>query len=290
MNRPFRLPNAALDKALARHLAVGSLPRGYIDGLIVANDASDVTNDVSISAGVCRSTHNIVDGEVSTLTRDQIDLELPATIIKQLDVAWRPSNYDGTGRDGGTRSGVRSASAIANGTWPLFVMGGRDVQTDVFAHDGMTPTLPAGYTAYRHIHSLVRSGGALREFVQAGDYVSWNTPVAESFNGTNPGTGPTSRVLTVPLGIVVEAEFDVFMIDAGSGAVNAVFTALDTTSVAIGTNNVSLAIDGSSTAAGRFRVKTNTAGEIRTAFSASSANLTFNVRTRGYFFRRGRDS
>src|ERR1700754_1262771 len=107
MNAPLRLPNSAIEKALALRYAQGSLPRGWIDGLTLSNDGTDATNDIGIASGSARSTSRIVDGAVSTLTRDQCDIDLPVAIIKQLDVAWAPENYDPDGFGGGDRSGGR---------------------------------------------------------------------------------------------------------------------------------------------------------------------------------------
>src|SRR5581483_6793069 len=100
----------------------GVLPRGYIDGLTIANDTTDAVNDISVAPGCCRSTVNMAfsfDNAPSTLTRHQRDIEFSRTMIKQLDVSWAPEN---AGRS--DRSGGRSSAAIANGTWHVFAIGG----------------------------------------------------------------------------------------------------------------------------------------------------------------------
>lgn len=207
MNRAHRFPNSSPERAHERRAYDGLwLPRGWIDGLIVSNDGTDATNDIGVSAGVCRSTVNIVDGAASTLTRDQIDLEIPVAIIKQLDVLFAPTNYDGAGRDGGTRSGMLSSTAITDTDWHILAVGKRGEPTDILAHNTFTQAsiLPelqriGGYTAYRRIRTI-RRATSIRLETQTGDFIRFKTPPRD-INDSDVSTTADTYTLSVPTGV-----------------------------------------------------------------------------------------
>lgn len=301
MQRPFGLAADSLLKLLERRVRRGFLPYNHLGGLTLSNDTTDATNDISIAIGSARSSVNVVDGAASTLPSDQIDLELPVSIIKQLDVAWAQDNYNPIDAvSGGDRSGGRSSSAIANTTWHVFLIGGRNVKTDILFHDSVTQSsilaeLRMGYTAYRRIGSIVRTGGAIKAFTQFDDRFLWTTPPLD-FDTQAPGTSAVTATLTVPTGIVVEADVSVGLY-TGTTALNGVlFTALvqtagtptdpGTAALAPAGNTISLNRNGAAWIQQRIHLLTNTSGQVRYQLFASGASDRVAAFTNGWRDRR----
>lgn len=306
MNRWYGLPNTSPLKALERKHAEGYLPRGWIDGLILSNDTTDATNDIAISAGVCRSTANVINGVPSTLSRDQVDMEIPVGIIKQLDVAWAPENYDEEGFSGGGRSGGRSPSSISDTTWHTFVIGGPGLPNDVLFHDSVTQSsviaaLPSGYTAYRRIGSVVRASSAIKAFTQFGDEFRWRTPAAD-FNSNPSSTSSAMGTLSVPIGVQVKSiiTFSLFQSVSALGVtgyavVNSPYDADNAASSSNYTNHIVSSNDSvnnlqqlADTVVAHIR--TNTSGQIRYRLSSAAASLRIEEVTHGYIDSRDRDS
>jgi hypothetical protein len=288
MNVIFGLPGNGPIQRFEEQERRGFLPRGWIDGLILANDTTDATNDISISPGQAKSTVNMVNGAPSTLTRDQIDLDLPASIIKQLDVAWAPAVLDGSGIvSNGAPSGGRSGSSLSDTTWHVYLIGGRGLACDILLHDSATQSsvlaaLPGGYTAYRRIGSIIRSTTILG-FVQRGNRFDLNDTVLD-YNQTAPGTSALTVSLTVPTGISVLAHLGLSLVNAAGSEVHALLSSLDVTDESPGTANGDVVNGGpSTTATGQSpkSVYTNTSRQIRARLTASP-NVTLQIRTRGW--------
>jgi hypothetical protein len=278
----------------------GWLPRGWIDGLTLSNDTTDATNDVGIAAGSAKSTVRIVDGTASTATQDQIDLELPVSIIKQIDTAYAPENYDPSiwpPQAGGDRSGGRSTSTLSNTTWHALLAGGGGLQPDVFFHDSITQSSVlaemlkiGGYTAYRRIGSVLRESATIVAFTQYGDFFQ-RTGLAADVSAANPGTSAVTRTVSVPIGVIVEADVYLGMATGGTGS-NILLSALSATDIAP-TNSIadlSNPTGIASTTGGRKRVMTNTSGQIRSRISNSAADVTLVINTRGWADQRDRNS
>lgn len=294
MNRPLGLAGNPSLKTLDQWIAEGRLPRGWIDGLILSNDTTDATNDIAIAAGVARSTVNIRHSEPSTLSRDQVDLELPVGIIKQLDVAWAPENYDPDGVSGGGRSGGRSGSSISNTTWHVFLIGGAGLPTDVMFHDSATQSsvvaqLPTGYTAFRNIGAVIRSGGSILAFSQFNDEYLLSTK-ATDFNGLPASTNAILRTLTVPIGVAVTALIIGSYRPASSTSGYCYLSSPDeadqAASAAVHTVKAELTSEGGSF---QTSIRTNTSGQIRTRVSAAASSDNLTVTTRGWLHPRGRN-
>lgn len=267
------------------------LPRGWIDGLVLANNGTDATNDIDIAAGVCRSTSNIgPDGVRTTLARHQRDIELAATLVKQLDVTWAPGN-----------NGGRSSSSISDTTWHVYAIGGRGLPDDILLHDGVDPSavLPAGYTAWRRIGSTIRASAALLSFRQVGDRFSLNSPVLD-VNNQSIGTSAVLFTLgSVPAGIVTRALLNVVLNQNSTSTALYVSCPTDTDmSVAgVGTFTAPLSQIGFTNGASgspaapipaQLEVDTDTSRRVRAR--ASSASNTMSIATCGWLDLRGRNS
>lgn len=87
--------------------ATGTMPRSYLAGLGLANNASDATNDIDIAVGAARDSTNAED------------IALASALTKQLDATWVV----------GTNQGMRDGGTIANASYHLFLIKRSD--TDV---------------------------------------------------------------------------------------------------------------------------------------------------------------
>lgn len=300
MNAPFNIPGSGPVRRFEEKESVGFLPRGWIDGLILSNDTTDATNDISIAAGSARSTVRIVDGSPSTLTRDQMDIELPVSIIKQADVAFAPENYDPEGYSGGGRSGGRSSSSLADGSWHYFLVGGGGLQPDVMIHDSVTQTSVlaemqkiGAYSAYRHIGSLVRVGGALQAFTQYNSQFLLTTPVWDINHTSDHTSAQTGTLASVPTGVAVEAILSVGVADnnqTGAGTYVSALTQAASSPTNSGVPGVTC--NGFSSTVyswrGNIRVQTNASAQIR--YQATNAAVDTQMMTFGWVHPRGRDS
>src|SRR3990172_1389967 len=125
-----------------------ALPRGYIDGLILSNSAGDPTNDIDISAGVCRDISNTYN------------LARTTTLMKKLDEAFSE----------GSGFGGLDTGSIANTTYHVFLIKRSDTGAvdALYSTSATAPSMPANYDSKRRIGSIVRTGGAIKAFVQDG--------------------------------------------------------------------------------------------------------------------------
>jgi hypothetical protein len=155
--------------------------RGQIYGLTLSNNVTDATNDINIAAG------SAVDstGAVSML--------LASGYTKRLDAAWAVGTGNG---------GRMSAAAIADTTYHVFLIRRPDTGVvDVgFDTSPTAPTLPANYTQFRRIGSIIRESGAIVGFLQFGDKFL-RTSLFVFTSALNPGTSPFNVTLGVPEGL-----------------------------------------------------------------------------------------
>lgn len=159
---------------------------GSLTGLTLANNGTDATNDIDIAIGTATNSTNLVS------------MVLASALTKQLDAAWAV----------GTNAGGRmSAAAITDTTYHVFLIrrpdtGVVDVGFDV---SPTAPTMPANYTQFRRIGSIVRKSGAIVGFSQNGDEFLLTGGVAVDAAAVSLGNTAQLQTLTVPTGIKVEA-------------------------------------------------------------------------------------
>jgi hypothetical protein len=142
------------------------LPRGYIDGAILSNDAGSPTTAIDISAGALRDDSN-------TWNINQ------TTFIKTTGpfVA-------------GSSNGGLDTGSIGNGTWYAVyaILNPLTGATDnLISASFSSPTMPSGFTKKRYLGAIKTDGSAHPlAFTQVGDDFLWTTPIAEITN-SNPG-------------------------------------------------------------------------------------------------------
>ena len=250
------------------------LPRGYIDGLILSNDATDASNDLDIAVGCA------VDGGGTQM------MVLASAIVKRLDAAWAV----------GTNQGGLDTGAEASSTWYhvwLIRRPDTGVVDVLFSTSPTAPTMPANYTQKRLIGAFYNtSGSIIRPFIQRRNTFLWNdlSSGSHDFGGANSlGTTPTNFVVSVPTGRRVLAK-----LRAGvtNGEVNdAMFYCPDTADPVPSPTAFPLSNTRSNASmffVNDFEIWTNTSAEIRAV--ARVANLDILGYAFGWIDPRGQDA
>lgn len=168
--------------ALAPSAAL-SMPRGYIDGLILSNNGTDSDHDIDISEGEARDSS------------DTENLELSSTMTKRIDASWAA----------GTGNGGMFSGSVANATWyhVYLIKKDSDGSTDAgFSTNNPPSGVPSGYTEYRRIGSVLTDGSSnIVGFTQIGDLFLWDDPPLDS--SASVGTSASLITLSVPPGVQV---------------------------------------------------------------------------------------
>ena len=228
------------------------LPPKHLTGLILSND-TDTVNDINITAGYC------------TDSTDAYSLNLATEITKQIDATWA------AGDDAG---GLFSGTVAADTTYHVFlILKDSDGSIDAGFDTSLTAAnIPAGYTAYRRIGSILTNAtSGIYQFTQTDDRFDWDD-VASDFSVAFH-TGRVSRTIKVPQDI----EFIVTYAAGGQcsttlryvwyGSLN---TSTFTPTAALSTLQFNSANAGQSNT---LSIKTNTSGQIGTECNGTSGTL-----------------
>ena len=158
---------------------------GHIAGLTLSKSAD---NDIDIAPGSARDDD------------DAQNMDLAATLTKQIDAAWAVGD-DAGGLDTGT---------VTNSTWyhvHLIRRSDTGVVDGLFSLSPTSPTLPAGYDAQRRLGSVYYATGAFQDFHQPPeqpDLFLWLDKILDVSSGSATTT-PALVVLSVPTGVAVTA-------------------------------------------------------------------------------------
>lgn len=237
----------------------------------IANDTTDATNDVLFSVGSCFSTDATHWPIVAAATR-----------IKQLDVAWAVGNNAG---------GRMSAAAIANTTYHCYVIRRPDTGVVDFGFDtsATSPTLPANYTQYRRIGSIIRETGVIVPFFQNGNLFRRRTP----FTAIS-GTAAYAALLTAmgtPAGITTQPIMRAAVVTTAAQSASVVLGdaalgGIDSTILSVGAVGATEVNQASAFVTSGFN--TNTASQIYTSLVISAGSVTtFSITTMGWTDTRG---
>jgi hypothetical protein len=249
---------------------------GTLYGLTTSNSAGDATNDITIAAGRCVDSTGVVM------------MVLPSALTKQLDGGTIAGSWAV-----GDNQGMRDTGNIGNATWHLFLIMRPDTGVvDVLASVSATaPTLPANYVYFRRIASIVRTGAAIKGYVQVGDFFAWKVPNVD-YSTSNPGNSAVALTLTVPTGIRVLAELTMSARDGSAGADSQyLITANDQTDTAASTvSQMSISSNGSATVGNSvgLRVMSDTSAGARFRMNGSNSDINVSVTTHGFADTRGR--
>lgn len=254
-------------QAYAETALEATLARGYLFGGEISNNATDLTNDLDIAAGVA-ATDDAAPG-----------MMVWSAVTRQLDVAY------------GTGNGGRFDSAIADGTWHIFACTNGTLVA-IGMSQSLNPTgaanYPSGYTKYRRLGSRVRISGAWRRVVQRGDRHMMLDALAQTGNPIATTTSAALLALSgIPTGIEVDALFEASYTSATVSA-GALLSSPIVNDSAPGAGNAGSNVGhiqvASQYTAGSLRLRTNTSGQIRHRAGASG-NLYIAVH--GWFDDRG---
>jgi hypothetical protein len=251
-----------------RNITLGAFTRAALAGFAMTN-GTDAVNDINFAVGECRDSTNAADLIAAT------------PLIKQLDAAWAA----------GTNAGGRmSAAAIANTTYHCYAIKKDTDGTIDFGFDtsATAPTMPAGYTYFRRIGSIVRAGATILAFIQDGDYFRLSIGILDKDTNT-PGTTAVSVALSVPTGVNVHAFGDTTILAAAGSAQSWLISDLAATDHAPSSTANSLAtltVVASGQASGQFQCRTDTSAQVRTRNSTANADIV-RIATLGWIDRRG---
>ena len=173
-----------------------SSPSGHIHGLTLSNDV-DADHDITIAIG------NAVD------SNNDLSLELTASLTKQIDVAWAAGDNAG---------GRFPAAAVAIDTWyhVFLIKKDSDGTTEAGFDTSVTAVnIPAGYTAYRRIGSVLTDGSAnIIAFKQVGNEFIWELPIRD-YTGA-PATSRVEHTMSSPLDVNCMVRVDIHGTDTAS--------------------------------------------------------------------------
>jgi hypothetical protein len=260
-------------------IAVAAARRGHIHGLTLSNNGSDATNDIDIAAGVA-----------ADVASPYALMYLASGITKRLDASWSV----------GTNQGGLDTGSIANSTYHMWLIQRTDtgVVDVLFSTSASSPTMPANYDRKRRIGSIVRAGGAIKAFVQDGDWFNLSTPVND-VSAANPGSSAVTRTLSVPVGVRVRAILGVFVLasDASADGPAAVYVSdlsvSDASPSYSGAASIAvylLGATGNLLIGGMVETHTNTSGQVRSRLQLSASGTTLAITTHGWVDYRGRDA
>lgn len=243
---------------------VGSLP-GFIGGLML-----------STAGGV--GTFGIAAGTASDSTAAYI-MKLAAAYTKTT-AAWAVGSAQGS---------LDTGSIAPSSTYHVYEIARLDTNVvDIIISLSATgPALPANYTIYRRIGSMITDGSShWKAFTQNGNEFLWVTPVTDQAGAAFSGT-LTNYALTVPTGIIVNALFG-GAITGGAPNDSAFFYSPIQTG---GSNNgyhFIFQVSSQALDLGQVNIRTNTAAQITAQEATTGAPLSFqNILTQGWIDTRG---
>lgn len=257
--------------------AAGSsfMPRGYIDGLILSNDAVDTDHDIEVAPGIT------VD------SAGKITMELGVAITKQIDGNWAA---------GDNQPGLATGS-VANATWyHMFLIrenatGTIDAGFDTNL-DASALLSASSYDQYRRIGAVLTDGSAnIQAFTQEGESFFWVVPTLDVDLSTL-GDAEALAELLVPLGVKVQAFMNAITDHADSARSVWIYNP-DHTSATPGTAAAPLAntrIGGSGEKRMPFGAKVLTDTSSQVAVRSSGANTELRIVTLGWDDPRGRNA
>lgn len=241
---------------------------GFISGLVPSNSGADADHDIEISTGICRDS------------LDSLNLLLTSVLIKQIDAIWAV----------GTNAGGLFSGTVANDTtYHIFaIRKDSDGSIDAgFDTSISAANIPAGYTSFRRVGSVVTDGSAnilafyATETDGGGIDVDWDVYTAD-FSG-NIALTRVLRTLTVPTGIEVIAKITAGISGTTTDGTYWVKPTFITDSAPSPTNfDLKTAADNAAPGISKL-IKTDTSGQIA---SRGTVVTSHQILTQGFIDRR----
>lgn len=271
---------------LAAGLVVGA-PTGGDKGAGAINAAALYANGVQISifplliAGLIPTSigGNNTTAGITFSSGQCIDSTGSNIIIRSSSLSWSVSN-------GNAVNGYQGGTTLPNGTqihW--FLISGAS-GTGTFAHTTLTPTLPSGFTLYRHIFSQkTTSAGALfpgtTTETGGGGYRFMLSTTAVVAGGVPTTTSGNLTDLIVPGSIAgLQAIFDVMLTGPNNGVINFLVTdpaSADDAVTATRANMRGGTPSIQALLAANFTMGVNASGQIRTRSDVATGSFTIDL-------------
>lgn len=252
-----------------------SLPRAYLAGCQLSNNAGTPTTKIDISAGQAQDA-----GNAGALT-------LAATLTKDLSAVWAVGSGNG---------GLGNTVTRATNTWyHMFLIKRTDTNVvDAYFDTSVSAAnIPSPYTLFRRLGSVRTDGtgsGNILAFTQDGDYFQWSAAVTDVNDAPPASTNAITKTLTVPIGVNVVAALYCDLTNAGPQTCYALYSDLSTTDTAPAAGRAQLLAKSNGTTSGGTSLvlcRTNTSAQIRTRVS-NVTGFTHTVGTYGWYDSRGR--
>lgn len=183
-----------------------TVPKGYVNGLVISNNGSDANNDIDIATGTCASS----DGTYA--------LTLASGLTKRLDAAWAVGTNQG---------GLFDGSKTLNTWYHVFLIRKTsDGTIDAGFDTSLTAAnMPGTYNAYRRIGSvLTDASNNIRAFIQRGgngfNEFLWSAPSLD----INGAYAASRSLLTLPVPLGVRCKASILYTHDGEPAVNATWS------------------------------------------------------------------
>ena len=242
-----------------------AMMRGYISGLVLANNVSDANNDVDVSAGcACADNQSAV-------------MVLASSITKRLDAAWAVGTGNG-GLDTGTKA--------ANTTYFAWLIQRSDTEVEdvLLSASATAPVMPTSYDRKALIGAVITNASSnIKAFTQIGDTFHWSTSTLDYSTTTLDTTAQTVTLNAatspgVPIGIAVEAIMEGGVSHASASRFVRVSSLLQTDQAPLAVGNTSTLVSvAAATQVGQLRVTTNSSGQLRVDSSGSATTLQLSV-------------
>jgi hypothetical protein len=224
-------------------------------------------------------TINIAAGELRD-SADKINCMLTSAVTKVLAAGWK---------SGSGQNGLDTGNPAVSTWYHVYAIGNDNGDLDfIFSTNATSPSFPGSYQYSRRIGSvLTDSSGNILVFTQNGDEFLFDTPILD-VSALAVGTSAVLRVLSVPLGVVVNALFNLQAASGGAGVDLAVTSPLTADIDPLTIKNRSLALPATTTIVEVFNVRVNTSAQIRLR-SDVAAQPTVSIGTFGWIDSRGKN-
>lgn len=250
-----------------------ALPRNFIDGLILSNNAGDATHDIDIAAGTCKSSGN------------DTDFTLSSALGKRIDAVWAEGGTPGS-TVGGFPSGLTAGAPVNNTWYRIFAIwrptGQIDAGFDTSSNAANLLADATNYTKYRQIGWIRYGTATIVKFSQNGDSFSWDVASRDMAGIAPSAAGAALTVLAPPATQAILTGHH----ESTSGNNNFKLNAIAETNTAPSTTYFDTwANAGSYQVSISRQVLTDSSSQIRQR--ASSANAVINLFTQGWIDTRG---
>jgi len=251
-------------------------PAGHINGLVISNNVTDSANDIDIATG------EATDSGAAYV------MKLTSGLTKQIDFTWAA----------GTDAGGLFSGSVAADTWyhVFLIRKDSDGSLDAGFDTSVTAAnIPAGYTAYRLIDSVLTDissniiAFSNRECGHAIEKLWLDPPL--DINVGNAGTAAVLRTLSVPPSYQTTAILNVYVSQVASGTYDFYMSPTDVNDEQASPTTAPLAMAIAETNKTEengitINIRTDSNQQIRTRQSGSDGNSALRIVTLGFIIDR----